>query len=174
MNANILEKMLSRTELKKLICSENRHDLSNFLYAVAEAKKIGYVDDEHFALFREGYAVDCVLSLDQTLKEQGRTLQSAELLDKINYLSLVPDVESLNTTFTHPQIVDGVIKGNRDLSWWYSCGTLETLPTETKLKFGMKLMESGDMDKATEVFKIVNHDLEYQRKSDMEKKTSQR
>lgn len=161
----------SKPALKQIILSKDRHDLSNFLYSVQEALRSGYITEEDFRLFRNGFAIDCVLNLTDDLKEQKRELQTAELLDKINYLSLVPDTESLNTTYTHPQIIEGVSRDDHDLAWWYKSGTFNTLPVETKVKIGIKLLELGNISKAKEVMQSINHELEYTRNN--EKKGTQ-
>lgn len=156
------------TDFVSLIISEDRHDLSNFLYQVDEYNNSGLLNDDDFFLFRNGYAIETVLGIKKYVK---RDLQPSEILDKINYLSLVPDTESLIKTFTNKELLEGVKDGDRDLSYWFNCGTLESLPIEVRSNIASKLLEIGEVDKAKKVINSINDTLKNEREMDKERKT---
>ena len=79
--SNIVDKMTNKAFLLNLIASEDRHDFSNFLYDVDNAKRDGLLKDDDFALFRNGFVVNAVVSLKDSKNIIGRKLQTAELLD---------------------------------------------------------------------------------------------
>ena len=161
--SNIVDKMTNKTFLLNLITSEDRHDFSNFLYEVENAKRNGLLKDADFELFRNGFVVNAVVSLKDAKNVIGRNLQSSELLDKINYLSLIPDFESLNVSYTHPAIIDGLCNNDRDFSWWFTCGTMSCLPVEIRNNIAMKLLEKGKTDKVMYVLDSVAGTLKFER-----------
>lgn len=158
--------MKDKNYLLKLIISEDRHDFSNFLYDVDEAKRNGLLDDEDFLLFRNGFVVTSIVSLKNSMNLIGRRLQTSELLDKVNYLSLVPDLESLNVAYTNDTIIDGLCNNDADFSWWFKCGTMEDLPIEVRNNIAMKLLSKGENEKAMTVLQSINHTLKSNRERD--------
>lgn len=163
--SNIVDKMNNKAFLLNLIASEDRHDFSNFLYDVDNAKRDGLLKDDDFALFRNGFVVNAVVSLKDAKSVIGRELQTAELLDKVNYLSIIPDFESLNVSFTNDSIIEGLCNGDRDFSWWFTCGTMSSLLVEVKNNIAIKLLEKGQLDKAKYVLDSIARTLEFEREN---------
>ena len=161
----IKEKMNNKNFLMNLIASEDRHDFSNFLYDVEDAKRKGLLEDDDFELFRNGFVVNAVISLKDAKNVIGRELQPAELLDKVNYLSLVPDFESLNVAYTNDTIIEGLCNDDEDFSWWFTCGTMGSLPVEVRNNIAIKLLEKGQIDKAKYVLNAIARTLEFEREN---------
>jgi len=166
---SINDKMQSKEFLLNLIASENRHDLSNFLIDVQDMSRNGLINDEDFTLFRNGFVVNSVIALKNAENVIGRNLQTAELLDKVNYLSLVPDFESLNVTYTNNTILDGLCNNDRDFSWWFTCGTMSSLPVEVRNNIAIKLLEKGETEKVGYILTTIGRTLEFERKESMNK-----
>ena len=162
---SIKEKMNSKNFLLSLVLSDDRHDLSNFLYDVDDAKRNEMIDSDDFILFRNGFVVNSIVELKKNPKMAGRELQPSEILDKINYLSLIPDVESLNTSYTNSDIIDGLCCKDRDFSWWFGCGTMTSLPVETRNKIAIKLLDKGNVEMAKDVLVSISKSLEYEREN---------
>lgn len=160
---SVKEQMKNKSFLLNLIASEDRHDFSNFLYDVERAKRHGLIDEEDFVLFRNGFVVNSVVALKDAKNVIGRELLTAELLDKVNYLSLIPDFESLNVCYTNKTIIDGLCNDDNDFSWWFSCGTMHCLPVEVRNNVAIKLLESGKIDKAIYVLDSISRTLEFER-----------
>lgn len=155
----------SEGSLREVIMSEDRHDLSNFLWKVRDLTANGGIlpEEDPFRLFRSGYALDCVLGIRTV-----RTPYSAEILDKINYLTLVPDIESLNRTFTDSRLISGVVSNDKDAAFWFRSGGMFNLPVETKVKMASALIRADAPEKALTALDTVARDLETQRKYDGE------
>lgn len=165
-------KIKDKTFLLNLIASEDRHDFSNFLYEVVEDKRNGLLSDDDFILFRNGFVVNAIIALKDSKSSIGRELQTAELLDKINYLSLVPDLESLNVAFTNDTIIDGLCNNDNDFSWWFSCGTMSNLPVEVRNNIAMKLLSRGETEKTMYVLESISRTLKVEREYDDNKSFS--
>lgn len=160
---SVKENMKNKKFLLNLIASEDRHDFSNFLYDVERAKRYGLIDDDDFVLFRNGFVVNSVVALKDSKNVIGRKLLPAELLDKVNYLSLIPDFESLNVCYTNKTIIDGLCNDDRDFSWWFTCGTMHCLPVEVRNNIAIKLLENGKIEKALYVLESMSKSLEFDR-----------
>ena len=160
-----IDKMQDKNFLLKLIASEDRHDFSNFLYEVEKAKREGLLEDSDFLLFRNGFVVNAIIELKDAKNVIGRDLQPSELLDKVNYLSLVPDFESLNVAYTNDTIIDGLCNNDRDFSWWFTCGTMSCLPVEIRNNIAIKLLDKGEVQKAMYVLESVKRTLKYEREN---------
>lgn len=163
--SNIANKITNKNFLLNLIASEDRHDFSNFLYDVDKAKRDGLLSDDDFILFRNGFVVNAIVSLKDAKNVIGRNLQTAELLDKVNYLSLVPDFESLNVSYTNDDIINGLCNDDRDFSWWFTCGTMSCLPVEVRNNIAIKLLERGRVDKAKYVLDSIARTLKFEREN---------
>ena len=162
---NNIDKIRDKNFLLNLIASEDRHDFSNFLYDVDRAKRAGLLEDGDFVLFRNGFVVNAIVSLKDSKNVIGRELQTAELLDKVNYLSLIPDFESLNVSYTNDTIIEGLCNDDRDFSWWFTCGTMHSLPVEVKNNIAIKLLEKGKVDKARYVLDSIARTLKFEREN---------
>ena len=162
---NNIDKIRDKNFLLNLIASEDRHDFSNFLYDVDRAKRAGLLEDGDFVLFRNGFVVNAIVSLKDSKNVIGRELQTAELLDKVNYLSLIPDFESLNVSYTNDTIIEGLCNNDKDFSWWFTCGTMHSLPVEVKNNIAIKLLEKGKVDKARYVLDSIARTLKFEREN---------
>ena len=169
---SVKEQMKNKIYLLDLIASEDRHDFSNFLYDVDNAKRHGLIDDDDFILFRNGFVVNSVVALRFGKKVLKRELQPSELLDKINYLSLIADFESLNVAYTNDTIINGLCNNDRDFSWWFTCGTMSSLPIEVRNNIAMKLLSKGDSEKALYVLKSIERTMKINREYDDSKRNS--
>ena len=119
----------------------DRHLLCALFDRINEAIEKGKIVPEELAFFRSGEAMDQIVNLKQTIQNFGndpaREVYSAEILDKINYVSLLKDPESLAACYTHPEIIkalcDEQVENKRDLVWWSNCGTFTNLPREVQI-----------------------------------------
>ena len=167
-----VEGMKDKNFLLNLITSEDRHDFSNFLDDMSRAYGMGLLEDDDFVLFRNGFVVNAVVSLKDSRKVIGRELQSGELLDKINYLSMIPDFESLNVAYTNDTIIDGLCNNDRDFSWWFTCGTMSNLPIEVRNNIAMKLLSKGQTEKVMYVLQSIERTMKSDREYDGSKRNS--
>lgn len=161
-----VDRIKDKNFLLNLIASEDRHDFSNFLYEVDKAKRMGLLNDDDFTLFRNGFVVNAIIALKDSKNAIGRELQPAELLDKVNYLSLVPDLESLNVAYTNDTIIDGLCNNDRDFSWWFTCGTMSSLPIEVRNNIAMKLLSKGEAEKVMYVLKSIDRTMKINKEYD--------
>ena len=169
-----IDGMMNKNFLLNLIASEDRYDFSNFLHEMDRARDMGLLEDDHFALFRNGFVVNQIVKLKDARKVIGRELQPAELLDKVNYLSILRDIESLNTAYTNDTIIDGLCNNDRDFSWWFTCGTMSNLPIEVRNNIAMKLLSKGEIEKAKCVLQTIEYTLSTTRGYDDNKRRNSR
>ena len=87
-------------------------------------------------------------------------------LDKVNYLSLVPDFESLNVAYTNDTIINGLCNNDRDFSWWFTCGTMSSLPIEVRNNIAMKLLSKGEAEKVMYVLKSIDRTMKINKEYD--------
>ena len=99
-------------------------------------------------------------------------MQTAELLDKVNYLSIIPDFESLNVAYTNDTIINGLCNGDDDFSWWFTCGTMSTLPVEIRNNIAMKLLGRGETEKTMYVLQSIERTMKSEREYSESKKNS--
>lgn len=132
------------TDRKKIIDiisdDSDRHLLCAFFDEINEAIKSGKINpDKDLKLFRDGTVMDLIIHLENTvmMSSYPRKLFQSERLDKINYLSLIEDEQTLAVSYTHPHIIAALcgmyFNGNsRDLTWWRDSGTFIYLPEKVK------------------------------------------
>ena len=119
----------------------DRHLLCALFDRINEALEAGRIVPEQLSFFRTGAAMDGIINLKQTIERFGndpaREVYPAEILDKVNYVSLLRDPESLAACYTHPEIIkalcDEPVSNKRDLVWWANCGTFTSLPREVQI-----------------------------------------
>ena len=73
----------------------DRHYLCAFIDSVNAALKDGTITEEDLHYFQSGKFMDAIVHLNQTIAEvDPHELQTAERLDKVNYVSLLEDPKS--------------------------------------------------------------------------------
>ena len=153
-----IEKIAINPEIVKtiLILNTDRHILCALIDRINDALKNGKILPEELVYFRSGEIMDDIIHLDRTIKNYAhgrrKELFTSEILDKINYISLLHDEKSLSACYTHPEIIDALcgkdVQNKSDLTWWSTCGTFTTMPSKVQNRIIASVMEQGDFDTA--------------------------
>lgn len=128
----------------------DRHLICALFEAVTDGLERGQISDDDMRFFRSGELMDWIVNLGDTVNQFGpRELFSAERLDKINYVSMVRDSETLAACYTHPVLIDAICGlgeqnyDTRDLLWWTNCGTLNSFPSDVKVVIAAEVLKKG-------------------------------
>ncbi len=130
----------------------DRHFLQAFLEAVNNAIDAGQIREEDLRFFRSGEFMDAIVHLDETIETVNpHEMQTAERLDKINYVSVFKDAKTLSVSYTHPEIIAALCGESKDskpsdLTWWATCGTFGNLPNETQQTIEMEIFKRDNME----------------------------
>ena len=130
----------------------DRHYLQAFLETVNKAIKERILTEEDLHFFRNGEFMDAIVHLDETIAAVNpHEMQTAERLDKINYVSVFMDSKTLSVSYTHPEIIAALCGESKDskpsdLTWWATCGTFGNLPNETQQTIEMEIFKRGNME----------------------------
>ena len=163
----ITDVLRSPIMIKQIIAySGDRHLLCAFFDIVNAELEKGRLTDDDMEFFRSGDLMDAIVNLDKTIAG-ARDIFPAEILDKINYVSLIKDPKTLAVSYTHPVIIDALCgkrdtttyesaRYTKDLVWWSKCGTFDTMNPEVKLVIVSELLKNGGASKAQELLE-KNH-----------------
>lgn len=161
---NLLDKINALGPIEEIVNDENiinqiisyngdRHLIYAFFDKVNMALQKKQLNPESLTYFRSGKLMDSIINLEETLEKCGSTRKpyTAEKLDKINYISLIDDKETLAISYTHPKILDAICRNSNssntsDLTWWYKCGTFTGLPYEVQAAIGLTLLKTRGND----------------------------
>lgn len=143
--------------------SGDRHYLCAFIDEVNKALEEKTLKEEDLSLFRNGFFVDKIINLKDTVEATfPRELQTAERLDKINYMSLLEDEKSLAVSYTHPEIIAALCGENtdKDLTWWLGSGTFASLPGDVQMVIIGEVLKRGNIEVAQKLIKDATYNLE--------------
>ena len=130
----------------------DRHYLCVFIDAINEGLNNGTLGEEDLHYFRSGEFMDAIVHLDETIETVNpHEMQTAERLDKINYVSVFKDAKTLSVSYTHPEIIAALCGESKDskpsdLTWWATCGTFGNLPNETQQTIEMEIFKRDNME----------------------------
>ena len=161
----------SESEIKSMILSSgDRHQFSNFLYAVNGMMKQGILNEDDLQVIRSGNLANYILHLKEFA---GRPLQPFEIGDKLNYLTLLNDTETLNAWFLNEDIINNIGEQSKSSECNYWLQSIGSMPIETRTKLAQELIKHGYSEQAMEMLEKINKDLEFQREWEKEKAQSQ-
>jgi len=156
---DIKDVLRNETRLKQIIAYPgDRHLLCAFADIVNEAIIKGDVSKYDLEILRSGKFMDMIVNLEQTINEvYPRQMYTAELLDKINYVSLIQDPQTLAASYTHPTIIDALCgkadyaNNHEQLVWWRDCGTFTSLPSKVQSLITFKVIQNGNLEAAKDL-----------------------
>ena len=164
-----IDKIANNPEIIKTILALNidRHILCALIDRINDALSSGIVLPEELTYFRSGKIMDDIVHLDRTVEEYSRgkrnQLFTSEILDKINYISLLHDDMALAACYTHPEIIDALcgknVKNKSELTWWSTCGTFTTMPAKVQNRIIASVMEQGDIETAKKLINETCHKM---------------
>lgn len=132
----------------------DRHYLCAFIDEINEALEAKIISGDDLHYFRSGEFADAIVHLKETIDEVNpHELQTAERLDKINYISLLEDAQSLAVSYTHPEIIDALCGESmdpsaNDLVWWSNSGTFSSLPGNVQIIIVNEVLKRGNLEAA--------------------------
>lgn len=158
-NPEMIKTVLGYDTDRHLFCA-----LIDRINEAVEAKKMTY---EEIPYFQNGRLMDDIVNLKRTIQEYGnhpsREVYTSEILDKVNYVGLIQDPKTLAACYTHPEIIAALsgegVKNTRDLKWWSTCGTYDSLPAEVKQSIIFALMKNGAYEEAAKLCEDDPHKL---------------
>ena len=132
----------------------DRHVMCALIDKINEAVKAGKLSYDELPYFRNGLLADDIVNLDKLISvyNNSRELFPSEILDKLNYMSLIEDEKSLAANYTHPATINALCgkakQNSRDLTWWSTCGTFTTMSPVVQQRIILSVMEQGDYETA--------------------------
>ena len=147
-NVDIIRAILTSNMDRHLICA-----LIDKINAAVEAKQLSY---DELPYFRSGQLADDIIKLRELIPIYGnvpsRGLFPSEILDKLNYMSIISDPQTLSANYTHPTII-GALAGKEmnpghELTWWSTCGTFSTMDPKVQQRIILSVMQEGDFETA--------------------------
>ena len=145
----------------------DRHYLCAFIDSVNAALKDGTITEEDLHYFQSGKFMDAIVHLNQTIAEvDPHELQTAERLDKVNYVSLLEDSKTLAVSYTHPEIIAALCgdltwdENPDELVWWSKSGTFASLPSNVQMVILNELLKRGKADVARSLVSQATYGLE--------------
>lgn len=155
-NDNLLSNILSSNYDRHMIC---------FIFdKVNKGLEKGEITSEDLSLLRSGFLTKQILNLPSEVQKKGRNLYPFEIGDKLNYMSLIKDTETLNACYTNDTLLKQITETpNNENKYWITSGTFLNLPIETQVKISRKFLELGNIELASELMGIVESKLENKR-----------
>lgn len=177
-----IDKIVKNPDVIRMIISfdTDRHLLCALFDRINEAIEAGRILPEELDYFRSGMLMDDIVHLESTIKGYGhdnmRGLYPAEILDKVNYVSLLKDEVSLSACYTHPEILDAICGKNvphaSDLKWWLTSGTFNSLPNIVQSRVVASVMEKGDYELAHKLVMEMCYNMPISKVNSETKKTN--
>ena len=153
-----IDKIAKNPDAIKMILSfdTDRHLFCALIDRINDAIESGKILPEELSYFRSGMLMDDIIHLEKVIRTFGhdstRGLYPSEILDKVNYVSLLRDPESLAACYTHPEIISAICGENvahaGDLKWWLTSGTFNTMDSRVQSRVIASVMEKGDYELA--------------------------
>lgn len=120
---------------------------------INKALKDNSINEEDLAFFRSGKLIDAIINLHSTTEYYaGRKPYTSERLDKINYISILEDEETLSVSYTHPRIIDAICGDTHfdnksyELIDFIECGIYDKLPTTIKQKILLEIQKRNNLE----------------------------
>lgn len=149
--------------------TNDRHILGTLLDLVNKGIRSGEILPEDLALIRTGFLTDVILNLPNTVKQHDRNLFPFEIGDKLNYISSIEDIETLNASYANPNLISNMTEyPHSEINFWIESGTIYSLPTETQTKVATEFIMSGNVEKGTEILNMILATLERNRRYEEE------
>ena len=131
--------------LSILTSDVDRHILCALFEKINKMVAIGKLDQSDLTLLRSGWLVEQLINLESLVNQRGRELFPFEIGDKLNYVSLLRDIPSLNATYANPILVEAINDNKNSnirsqLLFWTGSG----LPLETKLRVAQTFLQAGN------------------------------
>ena len=150
--------------LSILTSDVDRHILCAFFEKINKMVAIGKLDQSDLALLRSGWLVEQIINLEALVNQRGRELFSFEIGDKLNYVSLLRDIPSLNATYANSILAEAInnakdSKIRQQLLFWIGSG----LPLETKLRVAQTFLQAGNTDYAMQILSETADALQFSR-----------
>lgn len=177
-----IEKINSLGSIKEIVNSKellleiityfgDRHLIGQFYDMLNKAIESGEVVPEDLAHLRSGWLGDTLVNLETTVKSAGRMPYAFEKGDKLNYTTLLKDVETQIATFTNSKIIAAFAGTQYDSQLSYCEQSLSYLSAEAQLRVIEEIMKAGNIEKGMQMLTELNHKLERSRKYAEEDRT---
>ncbi len=137
-----------------LTYSGNKFFLVAFFDEVSRKIANGTIKDEDLMLFRSGWLVKQILNLEKLVKQKGRFLYYYEIGDKLNYISLIKDFDTVNANYTNPILIKKIINNpyNSELRYWLTSGSIYMiLPFEIQRNIAISFHKYGGLEIASRI-----------------------
>lgn len=154
----IKEILRSSERLSKIISSDDRHDMSNFLQRADDSLKRGILTDEDMRVIRGYLPSDIITGMRRDNSINGRPLLSYERADKMTYMSLFPDFETQSAFYCNPTLVREMAEGTQETEYFLR-GACHNLPFEIRTHIATGLISCGSPDKANEILIHMKRDM---------------
>ena len=149
--------------------SADRHLLCALFDRVNLAYSSGRITANDLSYFRSGNLMDDVINLPKTIKAYGddpnRPIYPGEILDKVNYVSLLEDEASLAACYTHPSIISALadedVPHKRDLTFWANGGVYTNLPSKVQILIAYAVLNLGNVERAKDLLKKSSLGLDF-------------
>jgi len=162
-NMGPLREIIRSEYMLKNIISYNgdRHLICALFDEVNAALENRTITEDDLAVLRSGVLMDMIVNLEKTVQETApRPLFLSERLDKVNYVSLINDPQTLASCFTHPDIL-AAISGenyNRDLAYWVEAGTFSSqLPSNVRSLIINEVLKKGNIEVAQRLLEQTSY-----------------
>ena len=125
----------------------DRHILCAFFEKINKLIAKGELEQSDLTLLRSGWLVEQIINLETLVNQRGRELFPFEIGDKLNYISLLRDIPTLNATYANPILSEAInnaqdSKIRQQLLFW----TGSSLPLETNLRVAQTFLQAGNTD----------------------------
>ena len=133
--------------LSILTSNVDRHLLCALFDEINREIAIGTIEPSDLTLLRSGWLVEQIINLESLVNQKGRLLFPFEIGDKLNYVTLLGDVPTLNATYANPKLIDAMknakdSKMHQQLYFWSD----SSLPLETMLRSAEEFLKAGETD----------------------------
>lgn len=164
-----IKQVVNSPDMINQIISYNgdRHLLCALFDRINLGIKSGEISEEDLNYLRSGKMMDAIVNLDKTVQQYAsRQSFRAERLDKINYVSLLEDPQTLAVSYTHPMIIDALCeqatydKMPDELTWFQSCGTFGSLPKTVQAAIVSSVLTRGNLEIAQKLLKDITSGLQ--------------
>ena len=146
--------------LSILTSNVDRHLLCAFFEEINKLVAMGEITPADLTLLRSGWLVEQIINLEALVNQAGREIFPFEIGDKLNYVTLLRDIPSLNATFANPILAQAInnakdSKTRQQLLFW----TGSALPLETKLKVAETFLKAGNTDFVMRILQDTTYSL---------------